>query len=391
MDEYAERGIEVQVDVPRPVEELVTLIRQRQTLDFCRSNLNSEITMQRIIGRIERWLEKPESMLILPNQRTKQFRVRKAKNPEYIIIDDLRELPEREGDVRPSYWIRLWWLLLSDFNIVQYTGWYSHIYDKIRASLYQAIHYTAASPNARGTRQGNQFAISMGEPDVWYIEDRVMQKTLFLWQMQATDREFSIMQWYILENSIYEYNRKQFIHITGPCAEGLSRNNQLVTDQPLTPPDETTGRRNTKRNPKKVPVKIEPVEQEKPVGEDAVKSERKEGGKPRRVPLPRLIIPPRSRDSIEAWSRTKSRRDSDEFSDLPSLIQVSSSGVSDDDDDDDPNVTRTLSEASLDEEMKDASEWIQYPAEQSPELSSSTRYPDPPPLAFSVLASLKRP
>ncbi|KAG8926640.1 hypothetical protein FRC01_008571 [Tulasnella sp. 417] len=143
----------------------------------------------------------------------------------------------------------------------------------------------------------------MGKPDIWHIQDNVMQKTRHLWQMQASDREFSITQWYRLENSIYEYDRKQFAHITG--------------------------RKNNKKNPKKVAVvKIEPVEQDKPT---------------------------------------------------------------DDDDDDDPNVARTLSKASLDEEMEDASDWIHYPAEQSPEASSSTRFPDPPPLAFSVLASLKRP
>ncbi|KAG8909448.1 hypothetical protein FRC01_006937 [Tulasnella sp. 417] len=338
MDAYAERGIEVQVDNPRPVDEVITLIRQRQLMDFCRGNLHGDLTLQRAFSRFERMLKDPFNTLVIPSQRTKQFRVRKADHPEYCVVEDLRDLPDREGDF-------VWWC--------------STIYDRIRAALYMAVPYTYNSPQARESHPGNQFKIMMGEPEMWRIEDRVLKKTLYLGLMQAQDKEFSIMRWYLMENAVHDYNCKQFEHITGSCTNDTSHTRTKTANRPSTPPDETTGRRVVKRRPRRILTKAEPAVKEEPL-------EREMDTTSRRVPSP---LP-------------------NNYSDLPSLVQILSSGISDIDDD--PNVARTLSEISADEVMEDVSDWIEEPSERVHEEAHTGPYSDPPPIARTVLASIKR-
>ncbi|KIO27626.1 hypothetical protein M407DRAFT_7207 [Tulasnella calospora MUT 4182] len=103
IDMYAKRGIEIQVEAPRTAEEVVTTIRQRQYLDVCRGTLNGSKTLPRILLKVEKILEEPTNMLVLPFQWTKQFKARKTVNPDYIAVKDRREYAGRAGDHRPLY------------------------------------------------------------------------------------------------------------------------------------------------------------------------------------------------------------------------------------------------------------------------------------------------
>ncbi|KIO20134.1 hypothetical protein M407DRAFT_11055 [Tulasnella calospora MUT 4182] len=148
LDTYTERGIEVPVDNSKPVSEIVTQIANRQRLDFIRGNLNNR-------GSIP------------------------ARHPEYAIIADHREMAERAGDDSPYYWMRLEWLL-HDFNIAHFVNWSSTIYNRIRSELYLALPTLMDNANVHGSDQitGNRLSISMGEPNVWHIEDRYLESAI---------------------------------------------------------------------------------------------------------------------------------------------------------------------------------------------------------------------
>ncbi|KIO21761.1 hypothetical protein M407DRAFT_28687 [Tulasnella calospora MUT 4182] len=167
LDTYAERGIQVPVDNSKPTSKISVW----------------ENTIKDML-RICQTLEDPVNMLILPNQMMKPFRDYPARYPEYVIISDHREIAEREGDDSPYYWMRIEWLL-HDFNAAHFVNWSSMIYNRIRSELYLALPTLMDDANIHGDSQipGNRFSISMGEPNVWYIEDKVLKKTYYLWSI----------------------------------------------------------------------------------------------------------------------------------------------------------------------------------------------------------------
>ncbi|KIO19465.1 hypothetical protein M407DRAFT_11384 [Tulasnella calospora MUT 4182] len=152
--------------------------------------------LSQILLNVEKRLQDPTNGLILSSRCTRQFRAQKTKNPEYIAVEDLREFPERKGDLQPVYWVRIWWLF-CDFNLAHYISWCSFMYDRIRAALYIGVPITTDYSIARGTinHKENRFFITMNKPDVWYINDSVLRKTLYLWMHQAGDGTFNIAQW----------------------------------------------------------------------------------------------------------------------------------------------------------------------------------------------------
>ncbi|KIO16589.1 hypothetical protein M407DRAFT_12743 [Tulasnella calospora MUT 4182] len=281
IDTYTGRGIELPVEPYKAVDDIATLIAGRQIFDFSRGNLNTPVTLGRIMSRIESTLKDPDARLILPTQTTRQFRVQRTKYAGYVAVEDLREIAERYGDARPSYWIGLHWLI-QEYSIVQWVYWCSSLYERIRTALYRAVPTIIDHTNVHndGVVTGNRFEITMGEPEWWYINDRVLKKMFYLTMQLAADLSYDITKWYQLEAAVQDYSIIQY--------ENITKNSRL--DRELTPP-------------------VTPISGSSPV--------------------PNLRARP---TDIENMIDTFKNEDN-ETDDMPSLTFVSSSGVSEGDDD----------------------------------------------------------
>ncbi|KAG9020541.1 hypothetical protein FS837_008114, partial [Tulasnella sp. UAMH 9824] len=350
MDTWAERGIEIQAANPASVDEVVTLIKQRQYLDMTRGTLNGLKTLSRILINVEKMLEDPANMLILPFQKTKSFRALKTDNPDYIAVEDLREFVSRRGDVRPQYWIRISWLF-TNWNLIHYVWGCSCIYDKIREGLYEAVPLIKNHPDVHEVPyRGNRFTITMGEPEVWHIKDRAVQKRSYLWNVQIYNCEFDVPRWYLFEFSIYDYDRKLFRHLTGVKPSRKKRG--------------------------KYASAVERTEEPKQEGENDF--DYKCDAARLRMRSPRIHSggPNGSRGLSKTDQNKEPPHESNVDSDLPSLVNVSSSGVSDDEGSD---VARTLNRGSSDEIMDDTPDWIDEPDEVATEEFDSAKHHASPP------------
>ncbi|KIO25435.1 hypothetical protein M407DRAFT_25234, partial [Tulasnella calospora MUT 4182] len=217
LDSFAKRGLEILVDKDVTVKAVVERILRQQRHDFCRGNLNWDFLWPRISERLLTILMDPNAAMGLRSQTTVQFQVDRTKFQEYVAVTDLRNIPERRGDVRPQYIISLE-SLTGQYGIVSSVYWRSAMYDRVRAALYNSA--PTATDRLRDNAHirpwsSNRFTITMSSPHTWWIQDAYTQRNLYLWETLIADLSFDIGQWFIHESSVYDLSEEEFNNVQG--------------------------------------------------------------------------------------------------------------------------------------------------------------------------------
>ncbi|KIO15457.1 hypothetical protein M407DRAFT_34966 [Tulasnella calospora MUT 4182] len=280
--------------------------------------------------------------------------------------------------------MRLEWLL-HNFNVVHFVNWSSNVYNRIRSELYLSLPTIMDDANVHGSDQipGNRLSISMGEPNVWHIEDRVLKKTFYLWNHLATDYSFNIKEWYKLETAVQDYTRSQYERIPGSYSSDSSCEDEITTNRMLTYPKTAAPRKRGKGKIRQLTFEELKAKKESKSDSDS------DSGIPevlRRSPRPYSCGQNGQHSPVNLRSSLKERdRTDDDSDDVPSLVYVSSNESSSSEN----TSIKSPTGYTSDEPMDDESNEIRIAGDDSIDEEGYYRRPrDVPILASSVLASL---
>lgn len=379
VDTYTERGIEVVVIPRKPIDEILAVITYQQLLDFTRGNLNGGRMVGRVMAKISKELENPRNGLTTPGQRYKSFSVQRTKYNQFIAVEDTRRMPRRRGDPSPRYWMNLAWLT-GNFNPAQYVRYCSSTYDRIRNSVYQAVPTVVDAVNVhRGDDvPGNRFIISMNEPDVWTIQDRVLRKSFYLGNNSAMNPSFDITNWYRWVSAIQDYNPTQYEEIFGAYLDvSKEQNTQPPSAPPITPPSGNVFATRSSARAKKETKECQNSEVESEYSED---SDIEITNELRRSPRPYSYGNAQQHSPVDIKSRQEADDDTtDDTSDVPDLVNVSSDETSEEEDSDEPKTDVSLED--------DESDKIRVAGESEGESPEAT-HEDRPIINRAVLTAL---
>lgn len=191
----------------------------QQSSDFANGNFVEATVWPVIKEHITALLLNPAHGFNVNGQTTEQWEIKRARNPDIFSVTDNRDIPDRRGDVKPTYIVRLCWLTRRDFDLVQHIWRCSVIYDRIKASLY------CATPNLADRRYNNpqvrpwdkdRFIILMVTPDKWWIQDAFLKQIFLLADHLAWDISFDIGRWFEFNASVKEYESQDaFYEVIG--------------------------------------------------------------------------------------------------------------------------------------------------------------------------------